>query len=506
MTRDGATVELERSTMDVLLCLAERAGEPVPRHELIDRVWRTESVSDFTVGRRIAELKEALGDGARNPGYIETMPEGGYRLAAAVALTEPDATVTPFPAVHAEPERDPYPGLAAFTEADADLFFGREAEIAGMWRRISSRRLLAVIGPSGVGKSSFIRAGVIPAAPPGWRALICAPGEAPFMALARAMVPELAGDAEQIEQLLGFDDPEVALAVVSRWRGHWDDALLIIDQFEELFTLNPPETRTRFVDLILRLVTAARVHVVLVMRDDFVCECHAHPPLAPIFKDLTVLGPPNTGDLRRALVEPARRCGFRFDDDELPDEMVASLAEERGALPLLAFAARRLWELRDAERRLITRDAYKRIGGVAGALAQHAEETLDEIGHERLPIVRELFRNLVTAAGTRSVREWDELLSIFSNLRSKLPEEVLHALIDARLLTSYEVREEEGVPTRRVEIVHESRPRTPTPPGCETSSDRRPGSGMLAAVRPSFFGWGRPTANSGSGVKATRAG
>jgi DNA-binding winged helix-turn-helix (wHTH) protein/WD40 repeat protein len=456
MSRGDSTVQLEQSTMDVLLCLAERAGEPVPRHELVDRVWRTESVPELTVSRRIAELQEALGDSAHNPGYIETVPEGGYRLAAAVAIAEPSATVTPFPAARTDSERDPYPGLSAFTAADADLFFGRETETAAMWRRITSRRLLAVIGPSGVGKSSFLLAGVIPAAPPGWRALICAPGEAPFMALARALVPELEGDAEQVEQLLGFDDPEVALAVLSRWRDRWDEALLVIDQLEELFTLNPPEIRASFVDLILRLVIAARVHVVLVMRDDFLCELHAHPPLAPVFKDLTLLGPPAAGDLRRALVEPARRCGYRFDDEELPDEMVASLTDERGALPLLAFAAHRLWELRDREQQLITRESYEHIGGVTGALAQHAEETLDEIGHERLPIVRELFRNLVTAAGTRSVRKWDELLSIFSNSRSELPQEVLRALIDARLLTSYEVREKEGGSTRRVEIVHES--------------------------------------------------
>ena len=459
MSRDGATVDLDHSTMDVLLCLAERAGEPVPKDELVDRVWRTESVSDFTVGRRIAELREALGDSSHTPSYIEAVPERGYRLAAAVALTEPDANVTPFPTVQVDSEREPYPGLATFTANDTEVFFGREAETAAMWRRISSRRLLAVIGPSGVGKSSFLRAGVIPAAPQGWRSLICAPGEAPFMSLARALVPELAGDAEQVEQLLAFDDPEVALAVVSRWRDRWDEALLVIDQFEELFTLNPPETRARFVDLIFRLVTAARVHVVLVMRDDFVCECHAHPPLSPIFKELTVLGPPAVSDLRRALVEPARRRGFRFDDDDLPDEMVASVADERGALPLLAFAARRLWELRDGERRLITRRSYETIGGVGGALAQHAEATLEAIGRDRLPLARELFRNLVTAKKTRATRSVDDLLSLFGEGERDAAEQVLQALIDARLLTSFEeeTTEENGsTGPRRVEIVHES--------------------------------------------------
>jgi WD40 repeat protein len=116
----------------------------------------------------------------------------------------------------------------------------------------------------------------------------------------------------------------------------------------------------------------------------------------------------------------------------------------------------RLWEKRDRENGLLTRQAYHDIGGVGGALARHAEATIDRIGHERLPIVRELFRNLVTAEGTRAVREWDELLSVFSDSRRESEEAVLRALIDARLLTSYEVRDEDEAPTRRVEIIHES--------------------------------------------------
>ena len=126
-----------------------------------------------------------------------------------------------------------------------------------------------------------------------------------------------------------------------------------------------------------------------------------------------MLDPPTGANLRRALVQPATKCGYRFEDDELVDEMMTEVEGERGALPLLAFAAARLWENRNRETGLLTREAYREIGGVGGALARHAEATIDQIGHERLPIVRELFRNLVTAEGTRAVREWNELLSVF---------------------------------------------------------------------------------------------
>ena len=416
LTNGGETLQLELKAMDVLVFLATRAGELVAKTELLDAVWETEFVSDNTLTRRIAQLRDALGDDARNPRYIETITKRGYRLIAPVtAVDAATAEVAGFPerAVDGDEEGCPYPGLAAFTEADAEDFFGRDDEMAELWRKITYRRLLAVIGPSGVGKSSLLNAGVMPGAPNGWRAVTCQPGDTPFLSLARALAPDFVGEVGEVRQLLGFADPDVALAMVSRWRGQFSEAVIVVDQFEELFTLNPPPVQDAFVALLRRLVDAADVHVVLVLRDDFFYECHRYQrALAPILKDLTLVGPLAGADLRTALVEPAA-CGARLRDALLVEEMVDEVADERGALPLLAFAVSRLWELRDRERPLLTREAYEKIGGVAGALAQHAEATLEAIGTERLPIVRELFRNLVTAKGTRAIREVDELLSVF---------------------------------------------------------------------------------------------
>ena len=501
VARDGVSVQLELKAMDVLLCLAGRPGELIDKRELVDAVWQTEFVSDNTLTRRIAELRDAFDDDARNPSYIETITKRGYRLIAEVGLAD-DSLDDPRGAL-AETALDkasPYPGLSPFTESDAGNFFGRESEITALWRKIAGRRLLAVVGPSGAGKSSLMRAGVIARAPPGWRAVVCQPGEDPILAVARALAPDLADDAGELRQLLAFHDPDIALAVAARWRGRWDEALLVVDQFEELFTLNPESVQESFVALLRRLVDAAGIHAVLVLRDDFLLECHRHPQLAPIFGELTPVGPPPAAELRKALTEPAARHRFGFNSELLVDEMVGEVEAERGALPLLAFAVSRLWEHRDRERRLLTREAYEKIGGVGGALAQHAEATVDAIGHDRLPIVRELFRNLVTAQGTRAARRVEDLLSVFEGRgvrksegekgrKSALPSvaseqlrvrtatshseqserspshssparaeaaEVLNALVDARLLTSYEIGENEEGPTRRVEIVHES--------------------------------------------------
>ena len=359
-------------------------------------------------------------------------------------------------------ERSPYPGLSSFTEKDATHFFGREAEVKALWQRLESRKLLAVIGPSGAGKTSFLRAGVIAARPEGWGAVCATPGARPALGLAQSLTPELAGDAEAMSDLLRgvsevteTGEGERAVSAVRRWRSRHREALLVIDQFEELFTLSPKETQERFAALLGRLASEADVHVVLSLRDDFLIRCSEHEPLAPVFESLTPLPALTTDGLRRALVEPAKKRGYAFEDEALVDEMVESVEGARGALPLLAFAVSRLWERRDRERKVLTRATYEEIGGVAGALAQHAEATMDRVGVERQDVVREIFRNLVTAQGTRAVVDREELLSAFPE--KKAPAEALRELIDARLVTSYEVEGREGEASHhRVEVVHES--------------------------------------------------
>jgi WD40 repeat protein/predicted Ser/Thr protein kinase len=344
-------------------------------------------------------------------------------------------------------DKHPYPGLASFTQEDAGYFFGREMEVEAVWKKLKRPRLLALIGPSGAGKSSFLRAGLLPTLPAGWRVILSTPGNRPFQSLAQALLPAFAGDMEAIQSFLGFER-DTAVPLLSKWRQKSEHALVIVDQFEELFTLNPPEVQEAFSTLLGRIVLEADVHVLLSLRDDFLLHCQKHDALGPVFSELTPLGTLSPSALRRALVQPALACGYRFEDEALVEEMVTEVSHERGVLPLLAFAASRLWEKRDREKGLLTREAYQEIGGVGGALAQHAEETLSRIGEERTHLVRELFRNLVTAQGTRASRELEELLSIFPKEEErKAAEEVLRELVAARLLTSYETS---------VEIIHES--------------------------------------------------
>jgi WD40 repeat protein len=388
---------------------------------------------------------------------LEKAPEDRIASAhdLAVALeaiqAEPRGAVLP-PGLE---ERGPYPGLCSFREEDASCFFGREGEIEALWTRLRERRLLAVIGPSGAGKTSFVRAGVVATRPSGWAAVVTTPGTSPLPMLGQTLGPELAGDPQALRQLARFEDPDAAFEVVLRWRKAHGEALLVVDQLEELFTLNPKGAQTRFAAFLGRLAKDGDVHVLLSLRDDFLMRCGEHEALVRVFTELTPLLPMGRDALRRALVEPAKREGYRFGDDSLAEEMVDAVEGVRGALPLLAFAVSRLWEKRDRERKLFTRAAYEEIGGVAGALAQHAEAAMDTIGPERQGLVREIFRNLVTAEGTRAVMDREELLSVFPERKDA--EEVLRQLVEERLLTTYEVEGAEGEPSHhRVEVVHES--------------------------------------------------
>ena len=418
---------------------------------------------------------------------LEKRPEDRFHSAHDLALALQSiagAPLTPLPPPGAGvSEPGPYPGLRPFTEEQKESFFGREAEVAALWEKLQRRKLLSLIGPSGVGKTSFVRAGLVPARPSGWRCVTATPGRRPFASLARALVPELASDTEALQELVGFDDPDVAVRLVGRWRRRYAGALVVVDQLEELFTLNPPEVQASFAELLRRLCDEADVHVLLSLRDDFFFACHAHPALAEVFTEVTPLGPLAGDALRRALVEPAQRHGFRFEDEALVEEMCGAVEGERGALPLLAFCAAELWERRDRERKLLTRAACEEIGGVAGALAQHAEATLERIGAERQGIVREIFRNLVTAQGTRAACEREELLSVFPD--RKAAEEVLSALVDARLLTSYE---DEGTAGRGEPPPDRDRARVAAQGLAASRAVADAGRGGRAAARPAQAG------------------
>ncbi|HEY8146927.1 MAG TPA: serine/threonine-protein kinase [Kofleriaceae bacterium] len=344
-------------------------------------------------------------------------------------------------------EMCPYPGLSAFTAADAAVFVGRERETEAFVNRLRVQPLLAVVGPSGAGKSSFIQAGVIPALPAGWTAVVVRPGPSPLASLA-ARLTSIGIDAASLRADLA-DDPDALAALLA---GRADTLVLVVDQVEELFTVcDDPAERALYAAALARAARAAEdpVRLVMTLRDDFLVRAEELPAWrSRLGQGMQILTTPDEPDLRRILTEPLRRTGYELDP-ELPDEMVTEVAGEPAALALLSFTASRLWELRDRRFRQIGRKAYRSLGGVGGALAQHAEDTLDAMPSEEQRLVREVFRHAVTAEGTRAILAPAELEAALGG--GPHAQAVIEKLVAARLFVVSDAELGE-----RIEVAHEA--------------------------------------------------
>ena len=161
-------------------------------------------------------------------------------------------------------------------------------------------------------------------------ARVHARGRRPSGAWGRRCCRRSPGTSRPCSGILSMDDPGVAFDLVSRWRKGHGEALLVVDQFEELFTLNAQEVQARFAAVLGRLAREADVHVLLSLRDDFLMKCADHVPIAKVFESLSPMPALTPEALGRALVEPAKKRGYAFEDEALVDEMVESVEGARG--------------------------------------------------------------------------------------------------------------------------------------------------------------------------------
>ncbi|HEV7555031.1 MAG TPA: hypothetical protein VGO00_06250, partial [Kofleriaceae bacterium] len=345
-------------------------------------------------------------------------------------------------------DRPPFLGLAAFSDADAARFFGREREIDAFMNRLRRQPFQLVVGASGVGKSSFVQAGIVPMLPPGSRTITIRPGAKPIATLATRLTA-VGITAADIRPLLEAA-PAAAVSLVAHAAG--DSVItIVVDQLEELFTLcTDVEERERFGAILAELGGHAggRTRAICTVRDDFLMNVEGLASLrALVSPGVFLLGNPSRSDLERTLVEPARRAGYELSDPQLAREMVDAVADRPGALALLSFAASRLWELRDRRFHQLTRKAYDAMGGIGGALGHHAEATLASMTGDEQRLSREIFRHMVTAEGTRAVLSVAELRQRLASARADV---VVDKLVTARLVSVGDT--DEAV----IEIIHEA--------------------------------------------------
>ena len=362
-------------------------------------------------------------------------------------------------------DESPYPGLAAFQETDAGRFFGRDAEIARMVARVREHPLSGVIGPSGAGKSSFVRAGVGPALKASgepWEIIAVRPGRSPVHALAAAIQRATAPvDKAASTQKRGdmarrmLTEPGYLGSLLRQYaRRSQQRVLLFVDQMEELFTLaTDPSERQSFLAALLGIADdpSAPLRVVVSIRSDFVDRLVESPVFVEeLSRSILLLSTPDRAGLRDALEQPLALEGYSFESEEIVEDMLAALENTSGALPLLQFAASKLWDGREKTRNLITVAGYQAIGGLSGALATHADEVMAKLDTGAQKLAQRILRALVTPERTRAVVEIEDLFALASD-RSGVAR-VIDQLVAARLVVVQKRAGGGGT----AELVHES--------------------------------------------------
>ena len=365
----------------------------------------------------------------------------------------------------------PYPGLSAFQEADADRFFGRARDVSRMVARVRELPLTGIVGPSGVGKSSFIRAGVGPALKASgerWDVVTIRPGKYPLSALATVLERTTTGshlrtgvsnasDQEHGQLIYRLRREPGLLGATLRARAakHGHHTLLFVDQFEELYTLvGDAEERNAFTSALAAVAddSAAPLRVVVSMRSDFLDRVSEDPRfMEELSRGLVFLSAPDREGLREALELPVEMVGYRYESASTVKDMLDALAGTPGALPLLQFAAAKLWDARDRQQRLLTVASYQAIGGISGALATHADEVVSNMSSVAQRLTQQIFRQLVTPERTRAIVELADLFHLAGE-REDI-QRVIDQLVAARLLV-VQTRTDSGGGS--VEIVHES--------------------------------------------------
>jgi WD40 repeat protein/energy-coupling factor transporter ATP-binding protein EcfA2 len=354
----------------------------------------------------------------------------------------------PPPRVEPDDAVCPYRGLQPFDSDHTAFYFGRDREVQRLVEQLKTTRFLAVLGPSGSGKSSLALAGLVPAlrrgALPGseaWSIQILTPGADPLVQLAAQFtrVSGLGGMQETLDRLAA--DPRtlhLATALSMADRPTAARSVWIVDQFEEVFTLcRDAGARDAFIANLLHAASPeGRCFVVITMRADFYHRCAAHADLAGrISGHQLLVGPMDADGLRQAIEEPARLVGLEFEEG-LVETMIDAVRGEPGALPLLEHALLELWTRRRGG--MLTLEAYRESGGVQGALARRADLIYDGLdATEQATARRVLLRLTQVGEGSEDTRRRASLSELVTR-ESEAPvvERVVKAWTDARLFTS----------------------------------------------------------------------
>lgn len=369
--------------------------------------------------------------------------------------------------IEGEAPPNPYKGLRAFEEADAGTFFGREELVVSLVNDFEGRqsRFLALIGPSGSGKSSVVKAGMIPAFKRGavqgsdkWFYTHMTPGDDPLQKLSDAILGVAIHAPENWSENLQENPQGLYKLLKEILPDDESQIFLFIDQFEETFTLcEDEEQRSLFLDSLWYALnqTDSHLRLIITLRADFYDRPLHYPQFGQMLKDNTeVILPLNLQELEMAILGPADKVGLSIVP-ALKNAILNDVYNEPGALPLLQYALTELYDRKPEDARYLSLEQYQTIGGIDGALAQRADEIYQQLGYEEQSLARKLFLRIITihenGAVTRRRLLWTEMMSGIDN------PDILNKVLDDfgkyRLLTRDRDRAT-SLPT--VEVAHEA--------------------------------------------------
>ena len=318
---------------------------------------------------------------------------------------------------------NPYKGLRAFIEADAQDFFGRQTLVEQLESRIRDQNFLAVIGPSGSGKSSVVRAGLVPKLRKGaitgsdqWYIVDMVPSHAPFQELKNALLGIATERYDNLLQTLMSDKTGLQQAVQKILPPEAPYLLIVIDQFEEIFTqVENEDIRQQFLSIIHHVVInpTCRIKIIVTMRADFYDRPLQYPEFGELIRSFSeVVLPLNEDEMREAIVGPAENVGLKVEP-ALVKAIINEVSNQPGALPLLQYALTESFERRSGA--FLSYAGYESAGGALGALASRAEEIFMQLSQPHRDLARQIFLRLVTLGeGTEDTRRRIELAVLYS--------------------------------------------------------------------------------------------
>ncbi|WP_103350255.1 hypothetical protein [Amycolatopsis sp. CA-128772] len=372
--------------------LRESAGNPTYR-ELGRRAhYSAGTLSEAAGGRKLPSLAVTLAYVRACGGLPGEWEERWHAVAGESRRDGAGSPPEPEPG-----EIPPYVGLAAFGPGDSGRFFGRERLVEKLVERLGRQRFLAVLGASGSGKSSLLRAGLLPSVK--GPAVLLTPGARPLQECAVKFAAALGVPPGALLDDFAAHPRNLGLAARQLADGGETDVVLVVDQFEEVFTLcQDDHERARFLDALVTATTepGSRTQVVLGIRTDFYTHCARHGRLAEAMQDTQVLvGPMTTEELRQAISRPAIDAGYRVET-ALVSRLVADATGQPGVLPLLSHALLETWRRRRGT--TLTLTAYESAGGVERAIAQTSEDTYAKLSPRQQQLARQIFLRM-TALG-----------------------------------------------------------------------------------------------------------